>query len=471
VPAAPPAADDAAPGSKAIPEEPTSPKVPPPAQLPEEAGRFQFGSYGRVMAGMDARGRRGRDADIVAHGSRLDEDTYAELELRRVDTWTPPGDKSPVSTLIVTTLAIGEPLFHTSGKFDAKLAVRNLYLEERGIGDKAISVWVGSRMYRGDDAYLLNWWPLDNLNTVGGGVRLNLPSRTEIAIHAGINRLDDPAFTQSATRALPHNQLGTTQVEILDRPKFIESFRVEQIVPALTDKGGLKFVAYSELHQVASGQREREPGRYQDLPSDSGWVAGAQVGAFTGERDTHLNLFFRYARGLAAYGEFGVPYAISNDRTSKGAHEAIVALSGNYEHGPFAVMLAAYFRSFRVASVEQFSYSNIDEGILVVRPQIWFGERAGVFVEGSYQKQQRGILDETGSKPVDGSLQRIGVVPFLSPAGRGSYRRPQLRAIWLATRRDDGARSLYPADDPFARRKIEHFIGLEAEWWFNSSYR
>jgi hypothetical protein len=134
-------------------------------------------------------------------------------------------------------------------------------------------------------------------------------------------------------------------------------------------------------------------------------------------------------------------------------------------------MLAAYFRSFRVASVEQLSYSNIDEGILVVRPQIWFGERAGVFVEGSYQKQQRGILDETGSKPVDGSLQRIGVVPFLSPAGRGSYRRPQLRAIWLATRRDDGARSLYPADDPFARRKIEHFIGLEAEWWFNSSYR
>jgi hypothetical protein len=28
-------------------------------------------------------------------------------------------------------------------------------------------------MYRGDDVYLLNWWPLDNLNMVGGGARYN----------------------------------------------------------------------------------------------------------------------------------------------------------------------------------------------------------------------------------------------------------------------------------------------------------
>ena len=33
-------------------------------------GRFTFGSYGRVMTALDGRGRRGRDADLVAHGSR-----------------------------------------------------------------------------------------------------------------------------------------------------------------------------------------------------------------------------------------------------------------------------------------------------------------------------------------------------------------------------------------------------------------
>jgi maltoporin len=62
-------------------------------------------------------------------------------------------------------------------------------------------------------------------------------------------------------------------------------------------------------------------------------------------------------------------------------------------------------------------------------------------------------------------------MPFLSPAGRGSYRRPHLRAVWVLTARDDGAKKLYPADDAFARRGTEQFFGLEAEWWFNSSYR
>jgi beta-xylosidase len=39
------------------------------------------------------------------------------------------------------------------------------------------------------------------------------------------------------------------------------------------------------------------------MPGDGGFVAGAQVGAFAGRRDTFVNLFFRYARGLAAYGD------------------------------------------------------------------------------------------------------------------------------------------------------------------------
>ena len=60
------------------------PRAPDPNAIPP-GGRFQFGSYGRVMAAGDGRGGPGRDADITSHGSRLDEDTYVELELRRED--------------------------------------------------------------------------------------------------------------------------------------------------------------------------------------------------------------------------------------------------------------------------------------------------------------------------------------------------------------------------------------------------
>jgi len=64
---------------------------------------------------------------------------------------------------------------------------------------------------------------------------------------------------------------------------------------------------------------------------------------------------------------------------------------------------------------------------------------------------------------------RGGIIPYFSPSGRGSYKRPQLRAIYAITDRNQGARDLYPAQDVFAQRSIEHFLGIQAEWWFNSS--
>jgi len=60
-------------------------------------------------------------------------------------------------------------------------------------------------------------------------------------------------------------------------------------------------------------------------------------------------------------------------------------------------------------------------------------------------------------------------MPFFSPAGRGSYKRPQLRIIYAFTARNQAARDLYAAEDVFSQRAIEHYLGLQAEWWFNSS--
>ena len=63
----------------------------------------------------------------------------------------------------------------------------------------------------------------------------------------------------------------------------------------------------------------------------------------------------------------------------------------------------------------------------------------------------------------------LGVIPYFSPSGRGSYKRPQLRLIYAITSRNSGARALYAADDVFSQRAVEHFIAIGAEWWFNST--
>ena len=447
------------------------PNVTDPAEK-KASGRFTFGSYGRVVASSDLRGGSGRNADVVAHGPRIDEGTYTELELARTDEWAPG-----ITTAVVTTLAIADPIFHFDGRFDAKIALRNLYIEERGIGDRGLSFWAGSRMYRGDDIYLLDFWPLDNLNTVGGGIRFDTPDdRTFAAWHFGLNRVDDELQVQTVERPAAQNQPGVANVTLLDRPRVISSLKLGHILPVIGEKGGLKGVLYGEVHQLPSGEREERPGVIEDVQGDSGAVIGGQIGVFTGERDGFLNLFIRHATGLAAFGEFGTPVPTSPEETASGARETLVGLSGNYEHDFLALTIGGYFRSFREPTPEPFRFGNVDEGVFVARPQLFIGERAGVAVEGSYQAQQRGVLDVSSSnvldldpQPLEPQVWRFGLMPFLTPAGRGAFRRPQIRLIYVYTRRNDAARSLYAQDDVFAIRRVEQFFGVGAEWWFNST--
>lgn len=460
-PVTPPPTTDAKPEDHAVVTGESADQRPP-----DYAEGFHFGSYGRVIAGGDHRGRAGRDADIVSRGSRLDESNYAELELRREDHWEETG----AYTRIVATLAVANPMFHYDGKFAAKLGMRNLYIEETGLGLRNLSVWAGSRMYRGDDVYLLDYWPLDNLNTLGGGLRYEFIPNLVLRLHSGVNQPDNAFFVQDVSRPRPLGQIGAATVRVTDRQKSISSAKLSHIFE-LGDVGGIKPVVYGELHVAPSGQRERELMQYESLPDDVGFVAGTQLGLFTGKRSSHVNLSFRYAGGLAAYGEFNAPTRLASDRTSKGAREIVLALGGNYEIGPFGVLAGAYWRTFRNASVG-LDVDDLAEGIAIVRPTVWFGKIAGLSLEGSYQAQRRGVVipaSDGGLTPQFAQVGRLGLVPFLTPAGRGNYARPHIRFIYLLTVRDDGARRLYPADDVFALRKVDHFLGFGAEWWFGST--
>lgn len=451
-------------------EEPKSSTALPPA--PPPLNGFFFSSYGRMVAGTDLRGRAYHDADIVAHGSRLDESSYVELTLRRDDYWS----KTDSSTRLVTTLAVANPIFHYTGNFDAKLAIRNLYVEERDLGLKGLSAWAGSRMYRGDDIYLLDWWPLDNVNTVGAGARYDL-GKTYAAIHGGFSMPNTPFYFQQVDRPAPLNVPGSVPVAILERQRFIGSAKVSHTIP-FGETGGIKIIGYAEAHHLPAGQRETKiPRVFETLSSDGGFVIGAQAGLFTGERNNHVNLFLRYASGLAAYGEFTSPNYTNLEGTTAGARELLAAVGGNWEFGPVGVMFGGYVRSFRDASAG-LDAGDVDEGVIIARPHLFFGEIGGVALEGSYQVAQRGVaslVDTTGkpleasSGPLTAGAFRVGLVPFLSPAGRGTYSRPQFRLIYLLTVPTGSAKALYPTDNILSVRGLEQFLGFGAEWWFNET--
>ncbi len=236
---------------------------------PDYASGFHFGSYGRVVGAGDLRGRPARNADLVAHGSRWDESTYAELELRREDYWKATG----AYTRIVATLAVAHPIFHYDTNFAAKIAVRNLYIEEQNLGASGLSIWAGSRMYRGDDVYVLDWWPLDNLNTIGGGIGYQAKIGTFFKVHAGVMQPNDPFFRQLVGRSPALDQPGLASVAVLDRQKLVTSYKLGHTFK-VGDTGGVKLVGYGETHHVRAGQRDLDYRQFEAVPADHGFVAG-----------------------------------------------------------------------------------------------------------------------------------------------------------------------------------------------------
>jgi maltoporin len=476
---APGLADEPPNGGPRRPEQPTSTTTPAtPATRSDEhsapnnaaiaptatpSGRFEFGSYGRVNVASDLRGRTGRDADIVAHGSRVDDDSYAELELRREDAFS-----DGIRTRIVTTLALFPPFFHFSGVASDRLAVRQLYAQASQ-GDWTL--WGGARMYRGDDIYLLNWWPLDNQNTVGGGVAKAF-GETSVALHAGMQRLDLPSQFQQIPSPTPYS-IGAANVTVLDRPRTVETAKVTHLMRGLsgaTASDGLKLALYGEAHQMAAGVRRDVALQSQiPLPQDDGWLIGSQVVYFTGVRDTYAAFFFRHARGLAIHDPLASPTTLANDKTSRGAHETLFALAGNFEERSFGIQWGSYLRFLRGATESGTSLDRYDEGIVVVRPQWYVTDHVGIAVEGSYQARRYGLLDVATDGPLSASVVRGAILPYFSPAGRGAFARPRLGLVYAASSRSDTARTLYPRDDPFAWRSSEHYLGLAVEWWFNMS--
>lgn len=445
----------------------STPVKPEPAKDPHE-GRFEFGSYGRVYGASDLRGGTGRGSNVVAFGPRIvDEGNYAELELRREDKWN-----EHVKGRVVATLALFPPFFHFTGKATQAIGLRNLYAQA---SYDDVTMWAGSRMYRGDDIYLLNWWPLDNQNTIGGGVGgpvyKNGGLETVVQGHFGIQRLDNPYQFQEIPVVAPYG-FGTVNVTKLDRPRTIETLKVTQFVrPAAGAPNGFKAILYGELHQIAAGtfQDALDQNRERGLPSDSGFMIGSQLTYFTGHRDTFASLVMRHARGVAAYDPLAVPITFALDRTVSGASETQVAMSGNWENDIVGVTAAGYVRFFRDGSPSETSTQKYDEGTIVARPSVFFGEHFGTSIEGSYQMRRIAIVKADGEGPLTASVTKIGVMPYFSPSGRGTFKRPQIRLLYVASMRDAGARELYPVQDVFSSRKVEHFLGIGAEWWFNSS--
>jgi hypothetical protein len=443
-----------------------------PPVTPEPERGLRFGSYGRVIAGTDLRGGKPEPSNVVAHGPRLVEPSYLELDFS-YGLVTPRG----LALRPVITLAFDGTLFHDTGEFDAHPALRNMYLDAQLT--KNTSAWVGSRMYRGDDIYLFDYWPLDDQNTVGGGVFFrkregeNTGDSLEIAAHAGVNRLLNDFQFQEVD--VPNPEQGSTTVVQLNRQRMVASTSVTYILAGENDLN-IKAKLHAEAHALPSGTRKRIDGTLENLPSDSGYVIGAQIGVFglapqaSGFR-RHANLFVRYARGLAAFDELAPPTSFGFDRTTSRASELTFGLSANWDMKLGNMLVGALSRRFVDADAPGSDYDDGWEYAMAARPLVRVPGLPDLFAGGelSYQARFPRGLNPTTQRAQDPSVFQIAPMIVFSPMGPSAYDRPQLRLVYRAAFLNQAAQDLYVPGDPRADDRVVHFLGFQAEWWFNSS--
>ena len=436
----------------------------PEAVADDVRPEFSAGSYGRVQASTDLAG--GGDAvNVAAHAPRLEKGPYLELDLM----WHAKLDDDATVDVVITPAVTGD-LFHYDGDFGNDLGIRNLYAAMGRPGKVPLSVWAGSRMYRGDDVYLLDYWPLDNLNTYGGGV-IASPGTSEVALQVGVNRLRGDDWQLQEVRVATPESVSGEQVLVLDRQRTIGSLRASHRFE-LSNGITLRAKLYGELHALPAGDRIIvDP--FQDLatetlPADRGSLVGLQLSAWGWAPQSFVHLWVKRSTGLASTGELTIPLTgLDLDLRVAGARTWHVALGGNQESEHVGVMAAAYveYRTDADGVVE-----DIDdrwEAVVVARPTFYLDRHVAIAVEASHQWVRPNGLNPRTDAWDRPSVTKLSVLPGLQ-VGKGSYARPRVQLQYTATLLDDDARSFFNPYDARLQDGVQHFVGLGAEWWINS---
>jgi len=455
---------------------PTPAPEPAPVELaPSKDLGFRFGSYGRVLAGSDLRGGKPEPANIVAHGPRIVESSYLELDFSY-------GADAPNGMRLrpVITLAFDGTLFHDTGNFDAQPALRNLFLEAQM--SRHLTAWVGSKMYRGDDIYLFDYWPLDDQNTVGGGVVFrksegDLPSGDvlELAGHVGFNRLEEPSEFQFQQIEVPDPEQGARTIVQLNRQRIVASATATYLLIDRPESANFKLKAHGEFHALGDGTRERRTdGTFEDLPSDTGYLVGAELGTFGYapaklNYRRHLNVFARYARGLAAFDELAPPTSFGSDLKSHHASELTFGASGNWDHARGNLLIGALSRRFVDADANVTDFDDGWEYAIDARPLANLGKGVFAGADVSYQARFPRGLNPVTQRAEDPAVFQFAPMLVFSPMGPSGYDRPQLRLVYRAAHFNQAARDLFVDQDPRQGYRWTYFLGVQAEWWFNSS--
>lgn len=422
-----------------------------------------FGSYGRVGLSASVNGGQAQSPSIVQFGPRLAAGNYLELDFGTSPVSTPYG-----KTLMLATLAFDEGLYHYDGQWSSNMALRRFQLTVNELAGSPFYIVIGSQWNRGDDVYLLNFWPLDNVNSTGLSLGY-AGTAFQTQLHIGLSRLNDNHQQQSIEVAAPI--FGAQTALTLDRQRFLSTGSVTRYL--LGTQLQQKVKIYAEYHHLPSGEETlgNNPDQTIRLADDRGTLVGIQYGLWGFGDQSHINVFARFATGMAAYDELASAQAVNRDRRSVDAYESRLALSANLQSEYLSVMLGGYGRVFNDGDVNTEDFDDRQELSVVLRPML----RLGAFtpaVEGSLQvSRTNGLNPRTGDQSLAQVIQ-IAALPAITFAQNpDAYARPRINGVIAFSMLNPTALSYYAESDPRSTAGTVWFFGATAEWWFGRGGR
>jgi maltoporin len=446
-------------------------------QIPSNKN-VSIGSYGR--AGVDwsfenggSVGRRLNLNNMGSIGGRLEEQDYLEV-VPNFNFRPKEGDSTLIYAQIRLSLySTGVGSFGNSSSSSLgglAFSIPEIFVEARNIKGSGVSIWAGSRLYRGPDVHIADHFYFNDHSAPGFGVEFKNTRLSAAFI----------ASTDTTATVPPYFYLniktGTPSTALRQRVVLIgeQDFDIDE-------NNGITLLG--EFHRMADADGEVEIDSVATLynfPSDFGAVIGIKhehrikkllPGSFN-------DFSLRYGSGIANGGDgglsktwltFGAPDSIAQN--FQGAHSIalvnhmVLNFSRKYTLNGYVIFTnskgAAEGNGLSKTFFGREVYNRKIDFTVGVRNEHYISDYFHLLTEVHYSQRQ------DGDNPW-ASMLKFSVAPVYVPTGeRSTWARPHLRFVASAARYNDFAQeTLYsPYLEFTGSRKWGYYFGVKVEWW------
>ncbi len=445
--------------------------------------QYSVGSYGRIGADWSfvnggSIGRRLNLNNMGSIGGRLEEQDY--LELGSAYNFDAGNDGETIISAQIRFAVYSNSLSSFGNSSTTTLggltiAIPEMFVIARNIEGKDLSVWVGSRLYRGRDVHIADHFYFNDHSGQGFGVEFK---NTRLATFF-------VAATDTTSTLPPYFYLnyktGTPSAALRQRAVLI----AEQDIQVDKDN---KLTLLGEFHRMAHADSEEDvsiapptdPDVITDFPSDYGFVFGARLSTQLKNlgKESFNDLAIRYGSGIANGGDGGVSKTSATfgapdleTLSFKGAYSWSVVDQAvlDYSERNTLMAYAIFTESKGGAKTNGLSESYFGEEVYNKKIDFTIGGRnETILTDYLHLLTELHYSQRKDGENPHASMVKLSLSPVYVPTGGNSvWTRPHLRFVTSVARYNDYAQeALYSPYLQFAgKREWGYYFGVKAEWW------